>query len=113
MAEATITEIRQGQPSRLETLEDQTLLHWMTLAKNYVIRDGVEIANEYFKDLHIIKTYDFLESTGLIPNEVTQEAVGDVSIAYDTNIPNPQVVFYRERYDFIINQVRGFEYRFC
>lgn len=113
MAEATEQYIRDGQGTRLDSLSSAQITQWLAVAKNVVIRAGVEVSHDRFAELQAYKVWDFLESTGSIPNEVSQEAVDSVSIAYDTNIPGGSSVFWKNRYDEELQNVLGADFRFC
>lgn len=113
MAEATEQEIRDGQGSRLDSISSAQISLWLADAKNIVLRAGVDVSHERFAELQRYKVWDFLESTGSIPNEVSSESVGDVNISYDTNIAIGSAVFWRERYNEELQHVLGADFRFC
>lgn len=113
MAEATEQYIRDGQGTRLDSLSSAQITQWLAVAKKIVIRAGVPLDHERFAELQAYKVWDFLESTGSIPNEVGQEAVGDVSVSYDTNIAIGSAVFWKDRYNEELANVLGADFRFC
>lgn len=112
MAEATEQEVRDGQGSRLDTISSAQITQWLAVSKNIVLRAGVPLDHDRFAELQRYKVWDFLESTGSIPNEVSSEAVGDVNISYDTNIAIGSAVFWRDRYNEELQNVLGSEHRF-
>lgn len=107
MALATIQQIRDGQGTRLESISDEQIQLYLDDANIIVLDDGVSEDNKYFSLLQRYKVYDFLESTGSIPNEVNSESVGDVSIGLDTNIAIGSAVFWKERYTQTLIKARG------
>lgn len=113
MAEATRDEIRTGQGTRLDDLADEQIDFWLAKAKLKVIDDGVEVSHPRFAELQTYLVYDYLESTGSIPNEVNSEAVGDVSIGFDTNIAIGSAIFWNPRYKKTLEEVRGFNHIIC
>lgn len=112
MAEATEQYIKDGQGSRLDSISSAQIAQWLAVAKNIVIRAGVQVSHERFAELQAYKVWDFLESTGSIPNEVAGEAVDSVSINYDTNIAIGSSVFWRDRYNEELANVLGADFRF-
>lgn len=113
MAEATEQYIKDGQGTRLDSLSSAQIAQWLAVAKNIVIRAGVPVSHDRFAELQAYKVYDFLESTGSIPNEVSGESVSDVNISYDTNIAIGSAVFWRDRYNEELANVLGADFRFC
>ena len=79
-------------------MSKEEIQHWIDNAYNIVLSHGVTLDNPRFAELQEYKVYDILESTGSIPNEVTQEGTSDVSIAFDTNIAIGSAVFWRDRF---------------
>lgn len=113
MAEATEADIRTGQDSRLADVSSATILYWLNVAKNTVLRAGVQVSHERFGELQAYKTYSLLESTGCIPNEINSESVSDVSVGLDSNIAIGSAVFYEDRYNKELLNVLGADFRFC
>lgn len=110
MNQVTIQQIRDGQGTRLDSLSDTQIQHWIDNAYNIVLAHGVTLDNPRFAELQEYKVYDLLESTGSIPNEVTSEAVGDTNISFDTNIAIGSAVFWRERFREELHNVLGWEH---
>ena len=110
MPQTTIQSVRDGQGTRLDSLSDTQIQHWIYVAYNVVIDHGVSVDHVRFAELQNYKIYDLLESTGSIPNEVTSEAVGDTNISFDTNIAIGSAVFWRERFREELRNVIGFNH---
>lgn len=108
MAQVTIQQVRDGQGSRLDSLDDTQIQHWIDRAYLIVKQAGLSVNHARFAELQEYKVYDILESTGSIPNEVTGEGVGDVSISFDTNIAIGSAVFWRDRYNEELKNTLGF-----
>lgn len=111
MAVATIEDLKKAGGSRLKDLPDDQLQFWLDDAELTVVDLGVPRENPRFSTLQVVLTLDYLESTNTLPNEVTNESVGDVSISYDTNIAIGSAVFWSERFKQMLNQVLGMQAR--
>lgn len=111
MAVATVEDLKKAGGSRIESLPDNQLQYWLDAAELAVLDLGVPIKHPRFSILQVVLTSDYLESTNTLPNEVSSESVGDVSISYDTNIAIGSAVFWSARFKEMLNQVLGFQAR--
>ena len=107
MALATVQQVRDGQGTRLETLSDTQIQLHLDDAKLIVKGFGIAEDNDYFSQLQRLKTYDTLESTGSIPNEINSESIGDVSVGLDSNIAIGSATFYAAQFERLLIHVRG------
>lgn len=107
MALATVQQIRDGQGARLESLSDTQIQLHLDDAAIIIDGLGIDVANKYFAILQKYKTYELLDSTGSIPNEVNQESIGDVSIGMDTNLAPGTFTPWVESFEKILILARG------
>lgn len=107
MALATVQQIRDGQGTRLDSLSDTQIQLHLDDAKLIVKGFGIAEDNDYFSQLQRLKTYDTLESTGSIPNEINSESIGDVSVGLDSNIAIGSATFYAAQFERLLIHVRG------
>ena len=107
MALATVQQIRDGQGTRLETLSDTQIQLHLDDAKLIVKGFGIAADNDYFSRLQRLKTYDTLESTGSIPNEINAESISDISVNLDSNIAIGSATFFAAQFERLLLHVRG------
>lgn len=107
MALATVQQIRDGQGTRLETLSDTQIQLHLDDAKLIVKGFGIAEDNDYFSLLQRLKTYDTLESTGSIPNEINAESISDISVNLDSNIAIGSATFFAAQFERLLLHVRG------
>ena len=107
MALATVQQVRDGQGTRLESLSDTQIQLHFDEAKLIVKGFGIAEDNDYFSLLQRLKTYDTLESTGSIPNEINAESISDISVNLDSNIAIGSATFFAAQFERLLLHVRG------
>ena len=107
MALATVQQVRDGQGTRLETLSDTQIQLQLDDAKLIVKGFGIAEDDDYFSLLQRLKTYDTLESTGSIPNEINAESISDISVNLDSNIAIGSATFFAAQFERLLLHVRG------
>lgn len=107
MALATVQQIRDGQGTRLDSLSDTQIQLHLDDASVIIDGLGIDVANRYFAILQKYKTYELLDSTGSIPNEVNSESIADVAIGLDTNLSPGTFTPWAESFQKILTLARG------